>query len=175
MMLDALISITLVLAFIRGWKKGLLWAVASFVAVVLGSLVSLKLAHKLSEYIQEQNIINSQYTLIVSYILLFLIVMLGLRFLIKFVENVLQGMMLGWTNKLSGGILYIFFSAFVLSSMFWITNKLDVISPETKAESMLYETIEPLAPMGLEIGGEVLPVLKDLYNEVSNYLDAYAE
>ncbi len=175
MVIDAIIGIALAMAFIRGWRKGLLWAIASLVAVVLGSLVSLKLAHTVSLYIQEQQIIDSKYTLIASYILLFLLVMYGLRFLIKFVEKILKSLMLGWANRLAGGVLYILFTAFLVSSIFWLVDKVNVITPEAKAESQLYSIIEPLAPQGLEIAGEVLPFLKSLYTDVGVYLDTYSD
>jgi membrane protein required for colicin V production len=173
MIIDGIIGISLALAFIRGWKKGILWAVASLAAVVLGSLVSLKLAHRFSVLIQEQNIIDSRYTLVLSYILLFLLVMYGLRFLIKMVEKLMQSLMLGWINRLAGGLLYILFSAFMLSSIFWLTNEAGVLTQEAKAESQLYSIIEPLAPQGIELGGEVLPFLKDLYQDVGTYLSQY--
>ncbi len=171
MIIDGIILIISILAFIRGWKKGFLWAIASFVAVVLGSLVSLKLAHKVALYINEQNIIDSKYTLIVSYILLFLLVMYGLRFLIKFVEKILKTLLLGWANKLAGGLLYILFSAFVISSILWLSNQVQLIQAEAKQESQLYAIVEPIAPKGIEIGGAALPFLKNLYGDVELYLD----
>jgi len=174
MILDGLIAVSLVLAFIRGWKKGVLWAIASLAAVVLGSLVSLKLSHRVAQLIQEQQIIDSRYTLIVSYILLFLLVMYGLRFLIKMVEKLLKSLMLGWTNRLAGGALYILFSAFMLSSIFWLTNEAGILTVEAKEESQLYTTVEPLAPQGLQIAGKALPFLKNLYQDIGLYLEQYA-
>lgn len=174
MIIDGFIAVSLVLAFIRGWKKGILWAVASLAAVVFGSLVSLKLSHRFAQLIQEQQIIDSKYTLIVSYILLFLLVMYGLRFLIKMVEKLLQSLMLGWANRLAGGALYILFSAFMLSSIFWLTNQAGILTEEAKQESQLYAAIEPLAPQGFELGGELLPFLKNMYQDVGLYLEQYA-
>lgn len=175
MILDGIIGVALVLAFIRGWKKGVLWAVASLGAVVLGSLVSLKLSHTVALYLQEQNIINSQYTLIISYILLFLLVMYGLRFLIKLIEKLLQSLMLGWANRLAGGFLYIIFSAFILSSIFWLTNQAGILTQEAKNESQLYGFIEPIAPQGIQLGGEVLPFLKSMYQDIGDYLEGFAK
>ena len=151
MIIDAIIGICLALAFIRGWKKGMLWAIASLAAVVLGSLVSLKLSHRFAQYIQEQEIIDSKYTLVISYILLFLIVMYGLRFLIKMLEKLLQSLMLGWANRIAGGLLYISFTAFMLSSIFWLANEASILTIEAKSESLLYSSIEPIAPKGIEI------------------------
>lgn len=175
MIIDGIIGISLVLAFIRGWKKGVLWAVASLAAVVLGSLVSLKLSHKFAQLIQEQNLIDSKYTLIVSYILLFLIVMYGLRFLIKMIEKLLDSLMLGWVNRLAGGAVYILFSAFMLSSIFWLTNEAGVLTTEAKQESQLYTAIEPIAPQGIKLGGEYLPMLKELYADIGAYLEGYTD
>lgn len=174
MIIDGLIGVVLVLAFIRGWKKGILWAIASTAAVVLGSLVSLKLSHRLAQFIQEQQIIDSKYTLIISYILLFLLVMYGLRLLSKLIEKLLKSLMLGWANRLAGGLLYIAFSVFMLSSVFWLANEGGIISPEAKKESQFYSHIEPIAPKGLQLAGEVLPFLKSMYHDIGTYLEQYA-
>lgn len=174
MIIDGIIGVSLVLAFIRGWKKGVLWALASLAAVALGSLVSLKLSHRFAQLIQEQHIIDSKYTLILSYIILFLIVMYGLRFLIKMLEKLLESLMLGWANRLAGGALYILFSAFMLSSIFWLTNEAGILTKEAKQESQLYGAIEPIAPQGIQMAGEVLPFLKTLYGDIGNYLEQYA-
>ncbi len=175
MIIDGIIGISLVLAFIRGWKKGILWALASLVAVILGSLVSLKLAHRLSLLIQEQHIIDSKYTLIIAYILLFLLVMYGFRLLIGMIEKLLKSLMLGWVNRLAGGLLYLLFSAFMLSSIFWLTNEAGILTEEGKKESQLYAAVEPIAPQGIKLASDFLPFLKNLYTDIGNYLEQYAQ
>lgn len=175
MIIDGFIAISLVLAFIRGWKKGVLWAVASLLAVILGSLVSLKLSHRFAEFIQAQQIIDSKYTLIVSYILLFLIVMYGLRLIIKMIEKLMESLMLGWVNRIIGGGVYVLFSAFMLSSIFWLASQGGILTEEGKNESQLYGIIEPLAPMGIEMGSAFLPYAKEMFQEVSEHLEKYAK
>jgi membrane protein required for colicin V production len=169
--IDIIIAILCVLAFIRGYKKGLLWAIASLAAVVLGSLVSLKLSHRFAAFISEQGFLDSKYTLIIAYIILFIAVMYGLRLLIKFVEKILETFFLGWANRLAGGLLYVVFTLFVASSILWLANQVQLIKEQTKHESNLYTLIEPIAPMGIKIGGEALPFLKDLYGDVALYLE----
>ena len=175
MIIDGFIAISLVLAFIRGWKKGVLWAVASLLAVILGSLVSLKLSHRFAEFLQAQQIIDSKYTLIVSYVLLFLIVMYGLRLIIKMIEKLMKSLMLGWVNRLVGGAVYVLFSAFMVSSIFWLANQGGILTEEGKKESQLYSIIEPIAPMGIEIGSDLIPYAKEMFQQVSEHLDKYAK
>ena len=175
MIFDAFIAISLVLAFIRGWRKGLLWAVASLVAVVIASMVSMKLSHHLAAYLQNEGIFQSQFTLVVSYILLFLLVMLAFRFVIKGIEKIMKTVMLGWANRLGGGLLYVFFTAFMLSTVLLLGKQLNITGPEAQNQSSLYAYIEPIAPIGMELGGEILPVLKSLYSDINNYLDTVAE
>ena len=56
MILDGILLILCIIAFIRGWKKGLLWAIVSIIAVLIGIVISLKCAHLLADYLFENNL-----------------------------------------------------------------------------------------------------------------------
>lgn len=90
------------------------------------------------------------------------------------IEKLLESLMLGWANRLAGGAVYIIFSAFMLSSIFWLTNEAGILTEDAKHASQFYSVIEPIAPEGIKLGGEYLPMLKDLYIEVGEYLESVA-
>ena len=87
MIFDGIILILICISFYRGWKKGILWAVFSMVSVVIGILLSLKLSHQVADYLFKQNIMTSQYTLLISFVLIFVLVVLLFRFGIKLIEK----------------------------------------------------------------------------------------
>jgi membrane protein required for colicin V production len=150
MAIDILIGIGAILAIFRGWRKGLVAAILSLVAVLVGLLVSVHLGAALSDYLVSNNIISGQYAVIISFIVLFIACILLFRFLIKSIEGLLKITMLGWANRLAGAALYTLVSLFVLSSIFWLSNTLGVITPTAKQESKAYSFVEPIAPKVIE-------------------------
>ena len=175
MIIDLIVIGVSVIAFYRGWKKGLLWAITSMAAVILGSLISLKMSHVLAAYLTDNNIINSQYTLIASYAIIFIAVILVLRTGIKFVEKILDKIFLGWINNLSGALLYVLFSIFILSSILLMGNKVGIWTEESITESNLYPIVEPVANWGFDQGSKATPFLKDLFDGVNEHLDKVKE
>jgi membrane protein required for colicin V production len=171
MIIDSLVLIFCILAFWRGWNKGLLWAICSMLAVLLGSVLSLKLAHSLSQYLFTQNILTSKYTLLISYILIFVIVLFAARLLVKFVEKILSKLFLGWANKLSGAMLYMFFTLFVFSSFIWLGKEVQLVSPSTEMDSKTYPFVQPIAPFVISNSETFLPFCKNLFADVKLYLE----
>ncbi|MCC7030853.1 MAG: CvpA family protein [Chitinophagaceae bacterium] len=170
MLLDGILLILCLIAFIRGWKKGLLWALVSVVAVLAGIILSLKFSHLLSDYLFEKNILRNQYTLLLSFILLFIGTIFLFRTLIRFVEGVLETFFLGWVNNLLGGLFYSFFVLFICSMFFWLSNKANLLNRQNKLDSKSYSLVEPLAPKTIAFVTPYLPFFKTLYNDVEMYL-----
>lgn len=171
MVLDGILLLVCILAFFRGWKKGLLWAIVSIIAVMVGIVVSLKFSHLLANYLFENNILTNSYTLLISFVLLFLLTIFLFRTLIKFVEKILETVFLGWANNLLGGIFYCFLVVFLFSTFLWLCNKADLIKPQFKADSKTYAYVEPIAPKTVALITPFIPYVKTLYKDIEEYFE----
>lgn len=171
MILDGILIVLLILAFIRGWKKGLLWAVGSLIAVLLGVMIALKLSHSLADYLFRQNLLSSQYTLILCFVLLFIGTIFLFRSIIKFIESFLDKVFLGWANNMLGGVLYSFFTLFVVSSFLWLVNQSGLLNDELKKESNTYTYVEPISVWTIKTASEYLPYCKSLWNDIQGYFE----
>jgi membrane protein required for colicin V production len=169
--LDGIAIVFGILAIIRGWQKGILYAVLTFFAFFFGILVALKLSGILSEYLFAQHIVNSQYTFLLAFILLFLATILLFKLLIRLVERVMDGLMLGWINRLGGAILYLMLSVFITSTFVWVLNQVGLIKPEQKNQSKSYSFIEPVAPATIPMVSRYLPYCKDLVAQIETHLE----
>jgi membrane protein required for colicin V production len=172
MILDVIVAISGILAFYRGWQKGIIAAILSFVGVVLGVVFSLKLSYTLAAYLTEQNIINNKYVLLISFILLFIGVILVFKLIIGAIEKVLKLAMLGWANRLAGAVLYVFGSLLFISFLFWLGSKVGIVNPQAKSESKTYSIIAPIAPKTIEVASDYMPYCKDLLTKVQSYFQA---
>ena len=160
MILDSIITIACILAFYRGWKKGIVSAILSMIGVFAGTILSLKLSHFVAEYSLSKHILNTQYVLPIAFILIFIATILLFRFVIKAIEGLLKIAMLGWANRLVGAALYLFFTLFFVSALFWVANIVGIITPEGKQDSKAYSFVEPIAPKAIELASKYLPFCK---------------
>jgi membrane protein required for colicin V production len=168
MILDSIITISILLAFYRGWNKGIVSAILSLIGVIVGTIFSLRLAHAVASYLEQQHIVNTQYMLPISFILIFVGVILLFRFVIKLVEGLLKMAMLGWANKLIGAALYVAFTLFFVSALFWLSNTVGIITAKGKADSKAYAVIEPIAPKAIEVFSQYLPYCKNVLAQLKN-------
>ena len=171
MALDIIGLILIVLFFIRGYMKGLIVAAFSVLAILLGILCALKLSQTLSAWLLEKGYVTSGWVQIISYLVLFIGVVLVVRLIAKLIEKALEGMMLGIVNKLIGGVLYAFLGAVLWSSLLWIGNRMHIITPETIAASKTYEWLAKLAPWFFEQAGKLLPFAKDTFEKLEHFFD----
>lgn len=172
MVLDIIGLILIVLFFIRGYMKGLIVAAFSVLAILLGILVALKLSQSFSAWLLEKGYVTSGWVQIVSYLVLFIGVVLLVRLIAKLLEKAVEGMMLGVVNKLVGGVLYAFLGAVLWSSFLWIGDHMHIITAETIASSKMYSWLSRLAPWFFEQAGRLIPYVKDTFEKLEHFFDA---
>lgn len=170
MIFDALLLILAVLAFLRGWQKGLLWAIFSFIAVLVGVMVSLKLSHVLASYFYAHHFLTGKYTLLLCFVLIFITIMILFRSGIKLIESLLDKLMLGWVNKSLGGMLYAGFVVLLFSLFTWLAGKSGLLTPELKKDSFTFPYVEPAGPKFIAIASEYLPLCKNLYQDIMDLI-----
>jgi membrane protein required for colicin V production len=166
MLIDGIIAICLLLALFRGYSKGVIMAVLSLVGVLLASILSLKLGHTVSQYLSTAGITKSQYALPLSFILIFIAVILVTRLLIKALEGVIKIAMLGWLNKLGGAALYICLNAFVVSLLLWLCNTVGLVTEAGVADTILAKPLLAIAPALMNFISTIAPFLKDIVGKV---------
>ena len=98
MALDVIGIILILLFFIRGYSKGFIVAAFSVLAILLGILCALKLSQSLASWLLAKGYVTSGWVQIISYILLFVGVVMIVHFIARLVEKAVEGLMLGTVN-----------------------------------------------------------------------------
>ena len=171
MVLDFIGITIIIIFFIRGYMKGIIVAVFSVLAVLLGIICALKLSGWLAQWLLEKGWVTSGWGQLISYAILFIGVMLLVRLVANLITKTLQVAMLGWVNGIIGGLLYAFMGAVIWSSLLWIVNQMHLISPETIAYSKTYKYLEPLAPWVFEPIGKLMPFARDVFSNLEQFFN----
>lgn len=171
MVLDFISIVILILFFIRGYRKGIIVAAFSVLAILLGIICALKLSATLGEWLLEKGWVTSAWAQILSYAILFAGVMILVRLVAKSIQTAAEMMFLGWINRAIGGLLYAFIAAVVWSSVLWIGTQANIIEQSTIETSSTYEYIAPIAPWVFDKAGAVWPMVKDIFADLQHFFD----
>lgn len=171
MLIDLIAFCLVLLALFKGLQKGLVVALFSFLAFVIGLAAALKLSAVAAAYIGDAVSVSQRWLPVLAFLAVFIIVVLLIRLGAKLIEGALQIAMLGWLNKLGGVFFYALIYFFIFSVLLFYATQLNIIKPATTDSSFSYSFIQPIGPRIINVLGAVLPLFKDLFSELLQFFD----
>jgi membrane protein required for colicin V production len=175
MILDFIVAVILILAVIKGYRQGLIVALFSVVAFIIGLAAALKLSVVVAGYIGQAVKISDKWLPIISFAIVFLIVVLLVRLGARFIQKTVEFAMLGWLNRLSGILLYAGLYILIFSILIFYADQLGFIKSETKNESVTYAYIQPWGPKLMEGLGKIIPIFKGMFNDLEDFFDGVSK
>jgi membrane protein required for colicin V production len=169
MLIDTVALVLLIISVFKGFTKGFIVALFSFLAFIIGLAAALKLSTLAASYIGNAVNISQRWLPVLAFLVVFLIVALAIRLGAKMLEGVVKLAMLGWLNRLGGIILYILIYFFIFSILLFYAQQLHLLKPETIEASVSYPWIQPIAPKIMSIMGAVIPFFKDMFDQLLQF------
>lgn len=155
--IDIIIAIPLLWALYRGFKKGLVYMVASLVALVLGILGAMKFHAATGNMIDNWFEIKPEHLNILGFAITFLLIVVVVHLAAFFVDKVIKAVALNFINRLAGMLIGVLITAFIISVILQPVDAANrnkpFLSEETVEGSLLYRPMTKFAPM-------VFPYLK---------------
>lgn len=171
MFIDILFAVLLVMACIKGYSKGLIIALFSVLAFIIGLAAAMKLSTVAADYLKANLNVGAQWLPFLSFILVFLAVVLLVRWGAKLIEKTVSFAMLGWVNKIGGVLLYVALYTIILSIILFYAQKINLVNAETIVASKTYAFIQPWGPKAIDGLGVVLPWFKNMFGELQQFFD----
>jgi len=171
MILDIIVAVILILAIIKGYRQGLIVALFSAIAFIIGLAAAMKLSVVAAGYLGKAVKISDKWLPIISFAVVFLIVVLLVRLGAKLIQKSVEFAMLGWVNRIGGILLYIGLYILIFSILIFYADQMSFIKPETKRESVTYSYIQPWGPKLMEGLGKIIPVFKGMFQDLENFFD----
>ncbi len=175
MMIDIIFVILVIVAFVKGWRKGLIIALFSVIAFVIGIAAAMKLSVVVAEYLKDSVQVSARWLPFLSFIIVFVAVVLLIRWGALLLETAVDITLLGWINRLAGSILYLLLYAIAFSIVLFFMQKVHMIQEETVAKSVFYPYIKPLGPLTMDTFGKLVPVFKDMFTRLESFFDHLAQ
>jgi membrane protein required for colicin V production len=112
---------------------------------------------------------------IISFAVVFLAVVLLVRWGAALIQKSVEFAMLGWLNKIGGILLYTGLYILIFSILIFYADQLGFIKPETKNESVTYSYIQPWGPKIMDGIGKIIPVFKDMFQDLEDFFDGVSK
>jgi membrane protein required for colicin V production len=171
MVIDFISVALIILSLIKGLRKGLVVAVFSLLAFVIGLAAALKLSAVVAEYLGASTSISQKWLPMLAFLIIFFLVALLVRLGARAVESVMQMTMLGWLNKLGGIVFYLLVYFLVYSIILFYATKLHIMKSETIQTSTTYPIIYPMAPIVMDAIGQVVPFFKNMFSDLEGFFE----
>lgn len=169
MLLDIIFAVLLVLAVLRGYQQGLIIGLFSLVSVIIGLAAAMKLSTVVARWIGSAVKVSEEWLPLISFIVVFLVVLLLIRLGAKAIEKTIEVVMLGWVNKLAGILLYALIYILVFSVLLFYAEQMKLLQPDTIRQSVTYSYVQPWGPKVINGFGSLIPVFKDMFSELEEF------
>ncbi|MBK6267036.1 CvpA family protein [Marivirga sp. S37H4] len=167
--LDILLLIPLIFGAYLGFRKGLLLEIVSLVAFVLAIVGAFKLLDFGIELLQPYFEKWDTALPIISFIVLFIAILLIVNLIGKIVKKVLDMTLLGGLDNFAGAVLGLLKWAFGVSLVLWMAESVDVsISAEMAEGTYIYPTVASFAPFVLDLFSAYLPFIQEVFDSLKS-------
>ena len=172
MLIDFTFAALILLAIIKGYQKGLILAVFSIIAFIIGLAAALKLSAVVAEHLKDNVNVSAKWLPFIAFALVFFVVVLLVRLGAKLIEKTFQAVMLGWLNRIGGILLYAALYLIILSIFIFYAEKLHLLQPATIQASATYKFILPWGPVIMDNIGRLIPVFKDMFGQLGDFFNS---
>ena len=174
MLLDIIFAALIVFAVLKGYQRGLIIGLFSLVAVIIGLAAAMKLSVVMADYLGKAVNISNQWMPVISFAVVFLLVILLIRLGAKAIEKTVEMAMMGWLNKIGGIILFVVMYITVFSVLIFYAEQLKLLQPDTIDKSVTYSFIQPWGPKAINSFGSIVPLFKDMFSALEHFFEGVA-
>lgn len=175
MIIDIIYAIIIILALFKGFRQGLIVAVFSLVAFIIGLAAALKLSAVVASYLGNAVKVSGEWLPIISFAIVFFFVYLLVRWGAKAIEKVVHLTLLGWVNRLGGAVFFLALYTTIYSVLLFFADQTRIIKEETKDKSVTYSFVQPWAPKAINGIGVVIPIFRNMFTDLENFFGKISE
>jgi membrane protein required for colicin V production len=175
MIIDIIFAVLMVIAIIHGYRRGFIVAIFSFVAIIVGLAAALKLSAVVAKHIGSAGRVSDRWLPILSFLVVFIIVVLLIRLGARAIQRVTEAVMLGWFNRLAGIVSYAAIYLTIFSILLFYAGQIKILKPETIEASRTYSFVQPWGPKAIDGLGAVIPFFKNMFTELEDFFSGVSQ
>lgn len=159
---DIIIGGLLCFSLYKGIRNGLFVEMASFFSLILGIYIAIKFSDIVKNILSGWLHWNPYTIQVFAFILTFIVVVIGIYMLGKFLTNAADFAFMGWMNSLGGGFFRVLKTILIISIFLTIFEKINyhnyLAKKETLDKSIFFNPIQ-------KISGFIFPSIEKWYDK----------
>lgn len=171
MFIDVAFFIVMIIAVFKGFTKGFIVGIFSFIAFIIGLAAALKLSVIVAHHLESSSGITAKWLPVISFALVFIVVVLLVNIGARVLKKAVSLVMLGWIDRMAGILLYICIYTIIFSVILFFAEKTFLIKPETVGTSSVHNYVAPWAPKVIDNLGKIIPIFKDLFLQLQSFFE----
>jgi membrane protein required for colicin V production len=169
MILDIIFVVILILAVVKGFRRGLIVGLFSFLAIIIGLAAAIKLSAVVAGYLGDATSISQRWLPVISFAVVFLIVILLVKWGATLIQRTAEVAMLGWVNRLGGMIFYAALYITVFSVIIFYAEQIHLVKQPTIDKSVTYSFVQPWGPKAINAFGTILPIFRNMFEQLEDF------
>ncbi|MGJ7030747.1 CvpA family protein [Niabella hirudinis] len=171
MIIDIVFAVLLCAAVFKGYRKGLIVGLFSYLALVIGLAAAMKLSAVVAGKMGTIVKLSDKWLPVVA----FAVVLLGVVLLVNWVARLLQfsveKMMLGWVNRFGGIFLFAMLYIAVYAVLLFYLNQLRLLPESTVTGSATFGFIEQFGKRVIQATGFLIPGFRNLFEQLEQFFN----
>jgi membrane protein required for colicin V production len=161
---DILLCVIILLGAYSGYKEGFLMELFSFAAIVLGVLGGFKLMGWAMLFLADHFNVDQKVLPYIAFGVVFIVIVILVKLLGNLIKVSIDKSFLGKMDQVSGAILGVIKTAFMLSVLLWLIDSLKFHLPSRWTDdSWLLPRTAAFAPAVTSWIGGFIPIFKDVF------------
>jgi membrane protein required for colicin V production len=174
-MIDIIFAVILIIAVIKGLRKGLVVALFSIVAFIIGLAAAIKLSAVVAVYLQKNVSVSNHWLPVISFMIVFIVVVVLVNLGGKLVEKTFEMAFFGWANRIGGAVFYVLLYTIIFSVFLFYAEKINFIKQDTVSNSVMYPYIKPWGPAVINTFGNIIPLFKDSFQQLESFFEELSD
>ncbi|HRH59093.1 MAG TPA: CvpA family protein [Chitinophagaceae bacterium] len=175
MIIDIITLVLIAIAAWKGYSRGLIVAIFSFLAIIIGVAAAMKLSLLVAQWLQKNINIDGWWLPLLSFAIVMIAVILLVRWIANIIEASIELVLLGWLNRIGGIVFYILIFMAVYSVFLFYAAQMNLFKPEIINSSQTYAIIEPWGAKVINVVGYIIPFFKDMFTDLQNFFAGIAD
>lgn len=170
MIFDIILVALLGYAFYYGYQKGIVYAILSFLAFLIGTIAAIRFSYIAIFYLKQWLDLSPQILSILAFVIILVLIILLAKLISVILETILKALLLNFANKLLGGVIHMLIGLYAFCILVWFGNQWGLIPDSQAQTSHAYRYIQNLAPAVVETTGKLIPLVKDSFSQYEKLL-----
>ncbi len=175
MPIDVIYLLLLAMAIYKGYSRGLIVALFSFFAILIGLAAAVKLSAVVANWLAANMHVGATWLPVLSFVITMLGIIVIIRIVASLIQKTVELMFMGLLNKLGGIVLYALLYSMVYSVVLFYGHQIGIISSDTIKESATYIYLQPFGPNVVNLFGKIIPMFKNIFQQLEVFFGTAAK